>query len=165
MRNSHDLFVTSQGDVLQSDNDDPAHARMSWVMEGANMGYADLSDGSRSWEEVAKTWEEPAGWSKSRRFSRSHWRENYPGAFPPGNIYGAGSPTGNVYIEDGTLGLAGTYLVACMVRKEVMACLPQWKDGYIEMGEQKPFLRLKEDRKSEFFLPSDARGTFGFSIG
>ena len=155
MRNSHDLFVTSQGDVLQSDNDDPAHARMSWVMEGANMGYADLSDGSRSWEEVAKTWEEPAGWSKSRRFSRSHWRENYPGAFPPGNIYGAGSPTGNVYIEDGTLGLAGTYLVACMVRKEVMACLPQWKDGYIEMGEQKPFLRLKEDRKSEFFLPTD----------
>ena len=155
MRNSHDLFVTSQGDVLQSDNDDPAHARMSWVMEGANMGYADLSDGSRSWEEVAKTWEEPAGWSKSRRFSRSHWRENYPGAFPPGNIYGAGSPTGNVYIEDSTLGLSGTYLVACMVRKEVMACLPQWKDGYIEMGEQKPFLRLKEDRKSEFFLPTD----------
>ena len=155
MRNSHDLFVTSQGDVLQSDNDDPAHARMSWVMEGANMGYADLSDGSRSWEEVAKTWEEPAGWSKSRRFSRSHWRENYPGAFPPGNIYGAGSPTGNVYIEDSTLGLSGTYLVACMVRKEVMACLPKWKDGYIEMGEQKPFLRLKEDRKSEFFLPTD----------
>ena len=155
MRNSHDMFVTSQGDLLQSDNDDPAHARISWVMEGANMGYADLTDGSRSWEEVAKTWEEPAGWSKSRRFSRSHWRENYPGAFPPGNVYGAGSPTGNVYIEDNALGLAGTYLVACMVRKEVMACLPQWKDGYLEMGKQKPLIRLKEDHKSEFFLPTD----------
>ena len=112
-------------------------------------------DGSRSWEEVAKTWEEPAGWSKSRRFSRSHWRENYPGAFPPGNVYGAGSPTGNVYVEDNALGLAGTYLVACMVRKEVMACLPKWKDGYLEMGKQKPLIRLKEDRKSEFFLPTD----------
>ena len=38
MRNLHDMFVTSQGDLLQSDNDDPAHARISWVMEGANMG-------------------------------------------------------------------------------------------------------------------------------
>jgi len=59
-------------------------------MEHANMGYADLSDGSRSWEEGAKSGEEPAGWSKGLRFSRSHWRENYPGAFPPGTIYGAG---------------------------------------------------------------------------
>ena len=109
MRNSHDMFISSHGDIYQSDNDDPAHARISWVMEHANMGYADLSDGSRSWEEVAKSWEEPAGWSKGLRFSRSHWRENYPGAFPPGTIYGAGSPTGNVLIEDDTLGLAGTY--------------------------------------------------------
>lgn len=155
MRNSHDMFVSSFGDIYQSDNDDPAHARISWVMEHANMGYADLTDGSRSWEEVAKSWEEPAGWSKSLRFSRSHWRENYPGAFPPGTIYGAGSPTGNVLIEDETLGLAGTYLVACMVRKEVMAVTPKWKDAQVEMGEHKPFIRLKKDRKREFFLPTD----------
>ena len=155
MRNSHDMFISSHGDIYQSDNDDPAHARISWVMEHANMGYADLSDGSRSWEEVAKSWEEPAGWSKGLRFSRSHWRENYPGAFPPGTIYGAGSPTGNVLIEDDTLGLAGTYLVACMVRKEVMAVTPQWKEAQIEMGEHRPFIRLKADRKGEFFLPTD----------
>ena len=155
MRNSHDMFVSSHGDVFQSDNDDPAHSRSSWVMEHANMGYADLHDGGRSWEEVAKTWEEPAGWSKSLRFSRSHWRENYPGAFPPGTIYGAGSPTGNVLIEDDTLGLAGTYLVGCMVRKEVMACTPKWVDAQIEMGKHRPFIRLKKDRKGEFFLPTD----------
>jgi putative membrane-bound dehydrogenase-like protein len=155
MRNSHDMFVSSYGDIYQSDNDDPAHARISWVMEHANMGYADLTDGSRSWEEVAKSWEEPAGWSKSLRFSRSHWRENYPGAFPPGTIYGAGSPTGNVLIEDHTLGLAGTYLVACMVRKEVMTVTPKWKDAQIEMGDHQPFIRLKNDRKGEFFLPTD----------
>ena len=61
MRNPHDMFVTSQGDIFQSDNDDPAHCRSSWVMEHANMGYADLRDGSRSWEEVAKTWEDHPG--------------------------------------------------------------------------------------------------------
>ena len=155
MRNSHDLFISSFGDHYQSDNDDPAHARISWVMEHANMGYADLTDGSRSWEEVAKTWEEPSGWSKSRRFSKSHWRENYPGAFPPGTIYGAGSPTGNLLIEDHTLGLAGTYLVACMVRKEVMSVTPKWKDAQVDMGPQQPFISLKQDRKGEFFLPTD----------
>jgi putative membrane-bound dehydrogenase-like protein len=155
MRNPHDLFISSFGDHYQSDNDDPAHARISWVMEYANMGYADLTDGSRSWEEVAKTWEEPSGWSKSRRFSKSHWRENYPGAFPPGTIYGAGSPTGNLLIEDNTLGLAGTYLVSCMVRKEVMAVRPEWKDAHIEMGKNRSFIRLKDDRKGEFFLPTD----------
>ncbi len=167
MRNPHDMFVTSQGDIFQSDNDDPAHCRSSWVMEHANMGYADLRDGSRSWEEVAKTWEEPAGWNKSLRFSRSHWRENYPGAFPPGSIYGAGSPTGNVYIEDDTLGLAGTYLVSCMVRKEIMACKPKLKGAHIDMGTHQPFIRLKASEKGHRFLPTDVAlapdGTLFFS--
>ena len=155
MRNPHDMFVTSHGDFLQSDNDDPAHSRTSWVMEHANMGYADLTDGSRSWEEVAKTWEEPSGWNKSLRFSRSHWRENYPGAFPPGSIYGAGSPTGNVFIEGDALGLAGTYLVCCMVRKEIMACSPQLVEAQIEMGAHRPFVALKASEKGQCFLPTD----------
>ncbi|MFT5498293.1 MAG: putative membrane-bound dehydrogenase-like protein [Kiritimatiellia bacterium] len=162
MRNPHDMFVTSHGDLLQSDNDDPAHCRSSWVMEHGNMGYSDLRDGSRSWEEVAKSWEEPAGWNKSLRFSRSHWRENYPGAHPPGSIYGAGSPTGNLFIEDDTLGLRGTYLVCCMVRKEVMACTPQAIDAQIEMGPHTPFLRLKAGEKGRYLLPTDvALGTDG----
>ena len=155
MRNPHDMFVTSFGDILQSDNDDPAHCRSSWVMEYANMGYSDLRDGSRSWEEVAKTWEEPAGWSKGRRYSRSHWRENYPGAFPPGTVYGAGSPTGNVFIEDDTTGLNGTYLVCCMVRKEVMSYTPTLVEAQIEMGEHQPFIKLKAGQKGQHFLPTD----------
>ena len=155
MRNPHDMFVSSQGDFFQSDNDDPAHCRSSWVIEHANMGYADLRDGRRSWEEVAKTWEEPAGWSRSRRFSRSHWRENYPGAFPPGSVYGAGSPTGNVFIEDDALGLAGTYLVCCMVRKEIMACKPKLAGARIDMGVHRPFLRLKDSERGRHFLPTD----------
>jgi putative membrane-bound dehydrogenase-like protein len=155
MRNPHDMAVTAFGDVLQSDNDDPAHARSSWVMEYGNMGYSDLRDGSRSWEEVAKTWEEPSGWHQDLRYSRSHWRENYPGACPPGTVYGAGSPTGNVFIEDDTLGLAGTYLVACMVRKEVMACTPKAAGSGIDMGPHRPFVSLKESEKGRFFLPTD----------
>ncbi|MFT5130419.1 MAG: putative membrane-bound dehydrogenase-like protein, partial [Rhodothermales bacterium] len=67
MRNPHDMSVTSHGDMMHSDNDDPAHCRSSWIMEYGNMGYADLSDGSRSWEEIAKTWEKSSGSGKSRR--------------------------------------------------------------------------------------------------
>lgn len=157
MRNPHDMFVTSMGDVFQSDNDDPAHCRSTWVMEFGNMGYADLRDGSRSWEEVAKTWEEPQGWHRDLRYSKSHWRQNYPGATPPGSVYGAGSPTGNVFIEGDELGqrFRGTYLVCDMVRKEVMACRPQLTDAQIEMGPHRPLLRLKEGSKGEHFLPTD----------
>lgn len=157
MRNSHDMFVTSTGDVLQSDNDDPAHCRSSWLMEFGNMGYSDLRDGSRSWEEVAKTWEEPSGWHKDLRYSRSHWRENYPGATPPGTVYGAGSPTGNVYLEGGELGakMKGRYLVCDMVRKEVMMCLPKLIDAQIEMGPHQPLLQLKAAEKGRHFLPTD----------
>ncbi|MDA8980914.1 c-type cytochrome, partial [bacterium] len=155
MRNPHDMFVTAFGDVLQSDNDDPAHCRSSWVMEHGNFGYSDLRDGSRSWEEVAKSWEEPTGWSRDLRFSRSHWRENYPGACPPGSIYGAGSPTGNLFIEDDTLGLKGTYLVCDMVRKQVMACLPQLTEAQIEMGRHQDFIQLEKGEKGQHFLPTD----------
>jgi len=155
MRNPHDMAVTAFGDIFQSDNDDPAHCRSSWVMEHSNFGYSDLTDGSRSWEEVAKSWEEPKGWSRDLRFSRSHWRENYPGATPPGSVYGAGSPTGNVFIEDNTLGLKGTYLIACMVRKQIMACLPKLAEGRIEMGKHQDFIQLKDGEKGRYFLPTD----------
>ncbi|MFT5187720.1 MAG: putative membrane-bound dehydrogenase-like protein [Verrucomicrobiales bacterium] len=157
LRNSHDMFVSSFGDVLQSDNDDPAHCRSSWLMEHGNMGYADLKDGSRSWEEVSKSWDEPQGWHRDLRYSRSHWRQNYPGATPPGSIYGAGSPTGNVFIEGDELGEnnRGVYLVCDMMRKEVMACRPVAEDAQIEMGPHRPFLTLKEDSKGEHFLPTD----------
>ena len=42
-----------------------------------------------------------------------------------------------------------------MVRKEVMAVRPEWKDAHIEMGKNRSFIRLKDDRKEEFFLPTD----------
>ena len=72
-----------------------------------------------------------------------------------GSIYGAGSPTGNVFIEGDALGLAGTYLVCCMVRKEIMACSPQLVEAQIEMGAHRPFVALKASEKGQCFLPTD----------
>lgn len=157
LRNTHDMFVTSMGDVLHSDNDDPAHCRSTWLMEHGNMGYTDLRDGSRSWEEVSKTWEEPKEWTRDLRYSKSHWRQNYPGSLPPGTIYGAGSPTGNVFIEGDELGrkMRGLYLVCDMVRKEVMGCFPQAVDAQIEMGKHHPFVGLGDGEQGRFFLPTD----------
>lgn len=158
MRNPMDMFVTSFGDVFQSDNDDPANCRVTWLMEYGNLGYADIENGSKSWEEIAKTWEEPNfGKDVNRRSTTSHWRENYPGTTPPGNGYGIGSPTGNVFIEGAELGaeFTGTYLVCDMVRKEIMASRPQAKDAQIEIGKLTPFLSLKKDQIGQFFLPTD----------
>ncbi|MCP5560889.1 MAG: c-type cytochrome [Verrucomicrobiaceae bacterium] len=158
MRNTHDMFVNSFGDVFQSDNDDPAHCRITWLMEHANMGYADIQDGSKSWEEIAKSWEEPGmGKDFRRRSSASHWRENYPGTTPPGNVYGIGSPTGNVFIEGDELGeaMCGQYLVCDMVLKQVMASHPQPHGAGVAIGKLSPFLSLKSDQQHQFFLPSD----------
>ncbi|MDP6915165.1 MAG: hypothetical protein QGF29_08675, partial [Verrucomicrobiota bacterium] len=157
MRNTHDMAVSSFGDVFHSDNDDPSHCRSTWLMEYGNMGYADLRDGSRSWEEVAKTWEEPGGHDKNTRYSISHWRQNYPGALPPGTIYGAGSPIGQTFYENGSLGeaLSGAFLSCDMVRKELMAYLPKPKDAQIEMGKPWALVGLKATEQKQHFLPTD----------
>lgn len=165
LRNTMDMSVNSFGDVFQSDNDDPANCRVTWLMEYGNLGYADIEDGSKSWEEVAKSWEEvakkwnrPTGSEHSNfRSSGSHWREAYPGTMPPGNVYGIGSPVGSVFIEGAELGdeFSGLYLVADMVLRQIMACRPQAKDAQVEIGNLFPLVSLKEDQKGQFFLPTD----------
>ncbi|WP_075086632.1 hypothetical protein [Verrucomicrobium spinosum] len=158
MRNPHDMFVSSFGDMFQSDNDDPAHCRVSWLMEYGNLGYADIENGVKSWEEIVKSWEKPrpanAGGNAS---SSSHWRENYPGTMPPGTVYGTGSPTGNVLIEGDELGeeFRGLYLVTDMVLKQIMACRPEMREAQVEIGRLFPFLSLKRDQRGQFFLPTD----------
>jgi hypothetical protein len=92
------MVVTSFGDILQADNDDPAHARAAWVMEHSNFGYAALEDGNRSWEDSAKSWEKKTVTAEimndayerhsksSLRRDEGHWREHFPGVTPPGNL-------------------------------------------------------------------------------
>lgn len=168
LRNTHDMVVTSFGDVMHNDNDDPAHCRATWLMEYGNLGYADPMDGSKSWEEVGKPWEEqrpgetaPFGYNKvhgkALRISASHWRENYPGIIPPGDVYGPGSPTGVTFIEGDELGKAhrGTYLACEMVHKAVLSYRPVLKDAQIDMVRNGYFVALKKESKGESLLPTD----------
>ena len=155
LRNTHDMAVSSFGDMFHSDNDAPAHCRSTWLMEYGNLGYADLRDASRSWEEVAKTWEVPN--SKGKRYAMSHWRQDYPGSLPPGTVYGAGSPIGQTFHEGDGLGeaLDGAFLTCDMVRKELMAYRPKAKDAQVEMGEPRALVGLKPDQRKQRFLPTD----------
>ncbi|MDF1811613.1 MAG: DUF1080 domain-containing protein [Verrucomicrobiales bacterium] len=179
-RNAHAMLVTSFGDVLQADNDDPAHSRAAWVMEHANFGYASLEDGSRSWEDSAKSWEKKTvtqeimddayeRHSKSvLRLDEGHWREHFPGVTPPGNVWGPGAPTGDYMIEGDELGkeFRGRYLVCETVHRAVFSFRPELRDAQIEMtGLDKKFFatdRDSENKKASGFLPTDiVAGTDG----
>lgn len=162
-RNTHDQAVSSFGDLFQGDNDDPAHARATWVMEHANFGYASLEDGGRSWEEAAKSWEEFAvdpelkAWRKDARSSQSHWRENYPGTTPPDYVIGSGAPMGNILVEGDELGsdLRGAFLITETVNKAVYQFNPEEMGTHIKMGSYSQLLKLKDGSKDKGFLPTE----------
>ncbi len=165
LRNTHDMAVNSFGDVYQNDNDDPPHCRATWLMEYGNLGYAGLFDGSRSWQETAKSWETPGSrlwdWSGHSQFGRrhtpSHWRENYPGTLPPGTIYGAGAPVGAMFYEGDALGpeLRGTFLSCETVRRELQIYQPRLINAQIEMGRNSALVGLRPQARRELFMPSD----------
>jgi putative membrane-bound dehydrogenase-like protein len=115
-RNSYEQSVTSLGDVFQNDNDDPPACRVSWVMEYANFGFSS-NDGQRTWQ---------ADRRPGQTVPVSEWRQEDPGMTPAGDVYGGGSPTGNVFYENGALGPAweGTFLAADAGRNEVFSYQP-----------------------------------------
>jgi putative membrane-bound dehydrogenase-like protein len=115
-RNSYEQSVTSLGDVFQNDNDDPPACRVSWVMEYANFGFSS-NDGQRTWQADRR-----AGQS----IPVAEWRQDDPGFMPAGDVYGGGSPTGNVFYENGSLGASseGTFFAADAGRNEVFAYKP-----------------------------------------
>jgi putative membrane-bound dehydrogenase-like protein len=115
-RNSYEQSVTSLGDVFQNDNDDPPACRVSWVMEYANFGFSS-NDGQRTWQADRR-----AGQS----IPVAEWRQDDPGMMPAGDVYGGGSPTGNVFYENGALGSTwdGTFFAADAGRNEVFAYQP-----------------------------------------
>jgi putative membrane-bound dehydrogenase-like protein len=115
-RNSYEQSVTSLGDVFQNDNDDPPACRVSWVMEYANFGFSS-NDGQRSWQ---------ADRRPGQTVPVAEWRQDDPGMAPVGDVYGGGSPTGNVFYENGALGAAfeGTFLAADAGRNEIFSYKP-----------------------------------------
>ena len=115
-RNSYEQSVTSFGDVFQNDNDDPPACRVSWVMEYANFGFSS-NDGQRTWQ---------ADRRPGQSVAVAEWRQDDPGMTPVGDVYGGGSPTGNVFYENGALGPAwvGTFFAAEAGRNEVFSYQP-----------------------------------------
>ena len=115
-RNSYEQSMTSLGDVFQHDNDDPPACRVSWVMEYANFGFSS-NDGQRTWQ---------ADRRPGQTIPVAEWRQEDPGMTPAGDVYGGGSPTGNVFYENGALGPSweGTFFAAEPGRNEIFAYQP-----------------------------------------
>ena len=116
-RNSYEQSVTSFGDVFQNDNDDPPACRVSWVMEYANFGFSS-NDGQRTWK---------ADQRPGQTIPVAEWRQDDPGITPAGDVYGGGSPTGNVYYEGGALGdkWIGTFFACEPGRNTVFSYQPK----------------------------------------
>jgi len=131
-RNSYEQSVTSLGDVFQNDNDDPPACRVSWVMEYANFGFSS-NDGQRSWQ---------ADRRPGQSVQVAEWRQDDPGIAPAGDVYGGGSPTGNVFYENGALGPGweGTFFAAEPGRNEIFSHRPQPKGAGFDLDNRKIFV-------------------------
>ena len=137
-RNSYEQSVTSLGDVFQNDNDDPPACRVSWVMEYANFGFSSL-DGQRSWQ---------ADRRPGQTVQAAEWRQDDPGVAPAGDVYGGGSPTGNVFYENGALGPGweGTFFAAEPGRNEIFAYRPTRSGAGFNLGERQVFVTSNVER-------------------
>ncbi|MEM7014019.1 MAG: PVC-type heme-binding CxxCH protein, partial [Verrucomicrobiota bacterium] len=91
--------------------------RLSFVPRYANFGFAS-NDGKRSWR---------ADQRPGQTTAIAEWRQDDPGSFPVGNVYGGGSPTGNVFYENGALGeeFEGMFLACEPGRNVVFGVRPQ----------------------------------------
>jgi putative membrane-bound dehydrogenase-like protein len=138
-RNSYEQSVTSLGDVFQNDNDDPPACRVSWVMEYANFGFSS-NDGQRTWQ---------ADRRPGQSVPVSEWRQEDPGMTPAGDVYGGGSPTGNVFYENGALGPGweGTFFAAEAGRNEVFSYHPVRKGAGFDLDNRKIFLTSNSAQK------------------
>jgi putative membrane-bound dehydrogenase-like protein len=138
-RNSYEQSVTSLGDVFQNDNDDPPACRVSWVMEYANFGFSS-NDGQRSWQ---------ADKRPGQTVPIAEWRQDDPGIAPAGDVYGGGSPTGNVFYESGALGPSweGTFFAADAGRNEIFSYKPAPSGAGFNLGERTIFLTSNTARQ------------------
>ncbi|MEK9773832.1 MAG: PVC-type heme-binding CxxCH protein, partial [Opitutae bacterium] len=116
-RNSYEQVVSSMGDLFQSDNDDYSSCRNSYVLEYGSAGYYSL-DGQHKWQAAKRSWQ---------AIQRAHWRQDNPGTFDTGDVYGSGGPTGVAFYENGALGKKweGTYLSCEATRNVVFGYHPK----------------------------------------
>lgn len=121
-RNSYENTINSFGELFQNDNDDPPACRTSYILEYGSAGY--FTRDGRSYTTVKRPGQD---------HGRAHWRQDDPGTFDAGDIYGGGSPTGVAFYENGALGkqFAGTLLSCEAARNVVFGYKPEPKGaGY-----------------------------------
>jgi len=149
-RNSYEQSVTSLGDVFQNDNDDPPACRVSWVMEYANFGFSSM-DGQRTWQ---------ADRRPGQSIPVAEWRQDDPGMTPAGDVYGGGSPTGNVFYENGALGpqWEGTFFAADAGRNEVFSYKPAPQGAGFALDRK---IFLTSNPKQEYAGSDFVMGTTG----
>ena len=137
-RNSYEQAMTSFGDVFQSDNDDFPACRVTYLLEGANLGFAS-ADGLRTWE---------ADRRPGLAVDLATWRQEDPGVLPAGDLYGGGSPTGVVFYENGALGERWRgLLLACEAGKNVVFGYFPKPDGAGFRLERFDFLTSNKERR------------------
>ena len=154
-RNSYEQVVNSFGDMYQSDNDDYSSCRNSYVLEFGSAGYYSL-DGQHKWQ---------ADKRPGQAIQRAHWRQDDPGTFDAGDVYGAGGPTGVTFYENGALGKkwVGTYLSCEASRNTVFAYQPKPVGATYSMDRsnfvstRKTTGEISEEERDErvHFRPSD----------
>ena len=138
-RNSYEQVVNSLGDMYQSDNDDYSSCRNSYVLEFGSAGYYSL-DGQHKWQ---------ADKRPGQAIPRAHWRQDDPGTFDAGDVYGAGGPTGVTFYENGELGdkWIGSYLSCEASRNTVYGYKPRPKGATYSM-DRFSFLTTRSNSSS-----------------
>ncbi len=160
-RNSYELALDSYGNMWQNDNDDDGNkgVRVSWLMEGGNMGYFN-ADGSRRWQ---------ADRRPGQSTVRAHWHQDDPGVLPMGDSTGAGSPTGVTFYESDLLGekYRGTLLAGEAGRNVILAYKPEPMGAGFRLKRHNLITSLREEEveeaqsrttgedKTKWFRPSD----------
>lgn len=160
-RNSYELALDSYGNMWQNDNDDDGNkgVRVSWLMEGGNMGYFN-PDGSRRWQ---------ADRRPGQSTVKAHWHQDDPGVIPMGDSTGAGSPTGVAFYESDLLGkkYRGTLLAGEAGRNVILAYQPEPMGAGFRLKRHNLISSLRDEEveaaqsrttgedKTKWFRPSD----------
>ncbi len=133
-RNSYELCLSSLGDIFQNDNDDRVSCRVTWLMEGGNLGFFS-KNGRRLWATDRRPGQSAA---------RAHWRQDDPGVIPSGDVYGGGSPTGICFYENGALPKSYEgLLLSCEARaRTILGYQPGLSEtgSAMELGNRQRFL-------------------------
>ena len=142
-RNSYEQIFTSFGDMFQNDNDDPPACRTSFVPEGAFFGFCS-EDGKFGWS---------ADRVAGQTTAEAEWRTHLPGTFPPGDVYGSGSPTGITYYENGALPkkYEGSLFSCEPAKRQVFRYVPKTEGAGYKLEREVFLSRQGSDRMAGAF--------------